>query len=81
MSKDEIKTKVRAILARTLKVDPAAIVEEASQANLSQWDSVQHMNVVLGVENEFEIEFEDVELPNLTTFPLLVDAVAKHTGA
>lgn len=81
MRNDEIKQRVRVVLARALKVDPAAIVEEASQANLSQWDSVQHMNVVLGVENEFEIEFEDAELPNLTTFPLLVDAVARHIGA
>lgn len=81
MSKDEIKTKVRAILARTLKVDPAGIGDHSSQTDLSEWDSVRHMNVVLATENEFDIRFDDAELPNLTTLSLLVDAVAKHTGA
>lgn len=81
MSKDEIKTKVRAILARTLKVDSAVISDHSSQVDLSEWDSVRHMNVVLATENEFEIQFDDAELPNLTTLALLVDAVAKHTGA
>ena len=81
MSRDEIKQRVRVVLARALKLEPGAIAESASQTDLAQWDSVQHMNVVLGVENEFEIEFDDAELPDLTTLPLLVEAVAKHTGA
>lgn len=78
MSRDEIKQRVRAVLARALKVDAAAITEDASQTNFAEWDSVKHMNVVLGVENEFEIEFDDAELPKLTTLPAIVEAVERH---
>jgi acyl carrier protein len=81
MTTEEIKIRARAALARTLKVAPEAIPENASQLNLSEWDSVHHMNVVLKLENDFGIEFTDAELPNLTSLPLLVAAIEKHTTA
>jgi acyl carrier protein len=80
MTKDEITGRARAVLARALKVDPATITDNTSQADLSDWDSVRHMNVVLALENDFGIEFEDSELPTLTSLPLLVAAVEKHTA-
>ena len=81
MTKEEIRTRARAVLANTLKVNPDAISDNASQLDLSEWDSVRHMNVVLGLENDFDIEFEDAELPKLTSLPMLIEAVEKHTAA
>ncbi len=81
MTTEEIKTRARATLARALKMDPNAIAENASQMNLTAWDSVHHMNVVLALENEFEIEFTDSELPKLNSLPLMVAAIEKHLGA
>jgi acyl carrier protein len=80
MTKDEIKTRARAALAKALKVPAETITDNASQMDLSDWDSVRHMNVVLALENDFGIEFEDAELPTLTSLPLLVAAVEKHTA-
>ena len=79
MTKDEIKARARAALAKALKVAPETIADNASQMDLSEWDSVRHMNVVLALENDFGIEFEDAELPTLTSLPLLVTAIEKHT--
>lgn len=80
MTKEEIKARARAALAKALKTDPEAIADNASQMDLSEWDSVRHMNVVLALENDFGIEFEDAELPTLTSLPLLVAAIEKHTS-
>jgi acyl carrier protein len=80
MSKDEIKDRARAVLARVLKVDPRSIADNTSQMDLSDWDSVHHMNVVLGLENEFGIEFEDAELQTMTSLPLLVAAIERHAA-
>jgi acyl carrier protein len=81
MTKDEIKERARTALAKALKADPGTITDNASQSDLSGWDSVRHMNVVLALENEFGIEFEDAELPELTSLPLLVTAIERHTAA
>jgi acyl carrier protein len=81
MSNDEIKTRARAALAQVLKVPAEKIADDASQMNLSEWDSVRHMNVVLALENDFGIEFADGELMNLTSLPLMVAAIEKHIAA
>jgi acyl carrier protein len=78
MTTDEIKNRARNALAKALKTDPATISDNASQMDLSAWDSVRHMNVVLALENEFEIEFDDSELPKLTSLPLMVAAIEKR---
>lgn len=78
MTKEEIKIRARAALAKALKVSPDTIADNASQLDLSQWDSVRHMNVVLALENDFDIEFDDTELATLTSLPLLIAAIEKH---
>ncbi len=80
MTNDEIRARARAVLVKALKADPETITDHASQTELSDWDSVRHMNVVLALENDFGIEFEDAELPTLTSLPLLVAAIEKHTA-
>jgi acyl carrier protein len=78
MTTEEIKTRARAALARALKVAPETITDNASQLDLSDWDSVRHMNVVLALENDFDIEFDDTELPTLTSLPVMVAAIEKR---
>ena len=78
MTKDDIKTRVRVVLAKALKTDPATISDNATQMDLSEWDSVRHMNVILALENDFGIEFADAELPTLTSVPLMVATIEKH---
>jgi len=80
MTGEEIKSRARAVLANALKVNPDTIPDNASQMDLSEWDSVHHMNVVIALENDFGIEFEDAELPTLTSLPLLVGAIGRHTA-
>jgi acyl carrier protein len=81
MTKEEIKTRARIALAKSLKTDPEKISDNASQMDLSNWDSVRHMNVVLALENDFDIEFADADLPNLTSLPLLVAAIERLLAA
>lgn len=79
MNQTEIILRTRTLLARVLKVDLNAINDNASQIEFAAWDSVQHMNVVLALENEFNIEFCDAELPNLISLPLMVASIERHS--
>ncbi|MBF0627348.1 MAG: acyl carrier protein [Magnetococcales bacterium] len=46
---------------------------DASQADTSEqsWDSLQHINIILGVEAEFGIRFSLLEAVDLKTIPLI----------
>ena len=78
MNKDEITDRIRAVLARELRVDPASIADTASRLDLSAWDSFNHVNVVFALEDAFGIELEEAEMRTAVSIPLLVAAVQKH---
>ncbi len=80
MSSENITNRTRSILARVLNVDPSEISDDASTLNLSAWDSLRHMNVILSLENEFEIEFRDEEIQKLHSLDLLIQSIRAHTG-
>ena len=50
----------------------------ASQASLTQWDSVAHVTLLLSVAEEFQIELDEEAFPSLTSYLLIVDYV-EHT--
>jgi acyl carrier protein len=43
-------------IAVILGVDPAALTEESSPDTVASWDSVNHLNLVMALESEFEIQ-------------------------
>jgi acyl carrier protein len=80
MTNPDITNRTRNILAKTLGIDASEISDDASTLNLTVWDSLRHMNVVLSLENEFEIEFNDDEIQKLHSLELLAAAIERHLG-
>lgn len=78
MTKEEIRTRVKIVLTKVLKIDIETITDDISQMELSDWDSVRHMNVILALENEFDIEFDDAELPKLTSLFIIVESIYRQ---
>jgi len=81
MNRDEITNRIRAVLAKEVRVDPAAISDTASQLDLPTWDSFSHVNVVFALEEAFGIQLDEVEMRTAVSMPLLVAAVQKHLPA
>lgn len=47
------------------------------QNNCEKWDSLHHLNLIVELENEFEVEFEPEEIADMKSF----SAVKKIIGA
>lgn len=52
-------------------LDPSAIEQDASSATIAEWDSVRHLQLMLALEEEFDIQFDTDELVSLRTVPLI----------
>ena len=52
--------KVQSIISNILKIDPSKITEKTSTETLSSWDSFAHINIMMGVEETFDL-YLDVE--------------------
>jgi len=53
--------KIRELFATLLRVSPEEIEDQTSPASLARWDSLQHMIVVAGFEEEFGVDLDPEE--------------------
>ncbi len=80
MTEQEILKRVSGVVLAALNKGSESSTQP-TEANLASWDSLKHMNVILAVENEFNIEFDEEALERSTSIPLLVAAVQEHIAA
>ena len=68
---DDLNDKIKVIMAAVFKVDIAEIKEEISAANFEKWDSLAHINLVVALEQEFEVRIPDDLVEDLLSFKLV----------
>jgi acyl carrier protein len=67
----EIETKLRTVMSAILKVSAEEINEQSSMDSIESWDSLQHMNLILALEEEFRVSIPDEDAANITSFKLI----------
>ena len=78
MRADHIEERVRAILAEVFGLEAEQIGSETSAETVEAWDSLQHLTVVLSLEEEFDIQLDDEETVAAVSFPVITDLVREH---
>lgn len=58
--------KIIACMNRAFRIDNAS--ENTSTKNCDGWDSLNHLNLVIELENEFDIELEPEEIGSMNDF-------------
>lgn len=61
-----MEDKVLDILRRVLETDN--IDYTCSQDSCEQWDSLRHLNLIVELESEFDVEFEPEEIAKMKSF-------------
>lgn len=57
---------VQAVAADVFQVPTVQIDPSTSPETLESWDSVQHLNLVLALEQQFGVQFEPSEMEMMT---------------
>jgi acyl carrier protein len=58
--------KILEILKRVFNLD--TVDNTCSQATCEKWDSLNHLNLIVELEDEFDIEFEPEEIAEMKSF-------------
>lgn len=73
---EQVFEKVRRLASELFDVPAGQITAESSPATLENWDSVQHLNLVLALEEEFGVRFEPEDMEKMQTIGQVTEAVS-----
>ena len=73
--------RLRRVMAAILKVPAESLGPDGSMDNIKSWDSLQHMNLVLALEEEFGVSIPDEDVGNITSYPLVKLVLEELLGA
>ena len=65
---DSVRDSVRRLMTDIFQLDPRAISDSAEMGAPEQWDSGNHVRLVLALEEEFDVSFEIPEIEAMTSF-------------
>lgn len=81
MSQDDIFQKVQKIVCEQLSVDESEVKPEASFANDLGADSLDTVELVMALEEEFDIEIPDEAAEGIATVQAAVDYINQKAAA
>ena len=68
-----LEAKLVEILSAILQINQTDINEETSALTVEKWDSLAHMNIVISIEEEFEIKFTDEQIVDSLSYKTLLE--------
>ncbi len=80
MTADEVMEKVRDIIAERLDVKRSEVVPSASFIDDLNADSLDIVELVMGIEKDFDIEIPDDEAEKIRTVQDAVDYIVAHAS-
>ena len=64
----KVEKDLKKIFSLVLNIKEKEINDKFSSENSNKWDSLQHMNLILAIEQSFNIKFSSNELNKLFSF-------------
>ena len=68
--------RVRGIAADVFQLDSVTLTADSSPETIEAWDSVQNLNLVLALEQEFGFEFAPEEMDQMKTIGQIAHVAA-----
>jgi acyl carrier protein len=73
-----LKDKIKEIMSVIFNVDITSISEDSSPDSIITWDSLKHMNLILAIEEEFNLSLTDDEVVNMSDFKTVCETLEKR---
>jgi acyl carrier protein len=74
----DLHHKVVCILSEVLRVDLDPAIEDISRSEVAEWDSINHLRLVLELEEAFQIALSDDEASELITLRDVEALLVRH---
>ena len=81
MQQQEIYTRLTKILRDVFDDESLVATPEMTAADVAEWDSVNHITLVVAIEEEFGIKFKTAELEKMKNVGQMVEGIERKLSA
>lgn len=81
LTRDDILEKIREILADVTDNDDLKLTETTAAEDVPDWDSINHVKLLIGLESDLGFRFETDEVGGLMNVGDLISLVQKKLAA
>ena len=72
---DEIDAKLEKLLKKIFQIDKISL--NYSMDDIPEWDTFKHIELIIGLEQEFDIKLEYTDTTDMTSIPIIKSKVLK----
>ena len=75
---NSVEVRIKNIMSSVFQVPLETISDDSSQDTIELWDSLNHMNLIVSLEEEFEIELDDDAIIEMLNFKLIREIIKPY---
>jgi acyl carrier protein len=68
-----MESRIKKVMGDVFNIGVDTINNDSSPDNIENWDSLKHMNLIVALEEEFEVEFDDEEIVDSMNYALILN--------
>lgn len=76
MSSDDIQKRLRKTIAAVFELEESTLPPNPTPQSIERWDSLGHLQLIIAVEEEFNVRFMMERIPQLTSLELLSSEIS-----
>lgn len=70
--------KINEIIVTVFKIDPKEVEKNLGMDDVGNWDSITHMDLIVSIEEQMNIELSGDDIADMTTFDTIRQIVANY---
>jgi len=75
MSREEVFEKLNEVFREVFDDESIEVVDNTTAEDIEDWDSLEHINLIVAIENKFGIKFKMNEVTGLKNVGEMVDVI------
>ncbi len=80
MEKEEIYEKLNNVFRDIFDDESIVVKPETTSKDIEDWDSLEHINLIVAIENEFGMKFNMNEVTTMKNVGEMVDIIISRIG-
>ena len=70
-----MEERIKKVMSAVFELPIEEINYESSPGTIETWDSLKHMNLIVALEEEFDVQFDDEEIGEIMNYSLILNII------